>query len=140
MIAVRSNPGPFQWPIVGAITVIGATLLVATRVTGSTLLRMMPPWVLVVLGVGMLAGGGIAVAGMLAKTLWGLLIEQVGLSWLLLLLLLYAVLAWYYVGPAAVLQTELLLGLIAGCGGRILQIRRQVRPAQTALRAKEEDE
>ncbi len=133
MITVRTNPGPFQWSIIVASIAIGVTLLVATRATKSTLLRMMPPWVLLVLGIGMAAGGAIALAGMRSQTLAGLLAERVGLSWLLLLGVSYGSLAWAYFGAAAVLQTELLGAFAVSCGWRAWQITRQVRRMRAVL-------
>ncbi len=139
MVTVRTNPGPFQWPIIVASVVIGVTLLVATRATKSTLLRLMPPWVLLVLGLGMAAGGVITLVGMVSQTLTGLLAERVGLSWLMLLWVLYGVLAWAYAGPAAVLQLELLSAFAGSCGWRALQITWQVRSGRAQLRAAMEE-
>ena len=65
----------------------------------------------------------------------GLLAEQVGLSWLFLLWVLYATLAWVYVGPASILQLELLAAFAFACGWRVLQIGTQVRAMRSALRS-----
>ncbi len=135
MVTVRTNPGPFQWPIIVASVVIGVTLLVATRATKSTLLRLMPPWVLLVLGLGMAVGGVITLAGMSSQTLTGLDVERVGLSLLLLLWVLYGTLAWAYVGPAALLQEELLSAFAGSCGWRAWQVTKQVRATRALVLA-----
>lgn len=137
MIAVRTNPGPFQWPIIVASVTIGVTLLVATKATSSTLLRLMPPWILLALGISMAAGGVISLIGMRSQTLGGLQTERVGLLWLLLVWVSYGSLAWVYFGAATLLQLELLSAFAIGCGWRAMQITKQVRLIRAVLRRPE---
>lgn len=136
MIIVRTTPGPFQVTFLVASLVGGATLAVAGRHLGSTLARALPPWVTLILAVGLITGSGVALAGMAVQRLSGLLAESVGLGQLALLFVTYSGFTVVYTGLRGVITVVFFVAFAGACVWRIIQIVRSVQDTRTAINAR----
>jgi hypothetical protein len=121
---------PFELWLLAACCASGlAGLLAPGRAAG--VLALLPPWERYTWSAGLLLGGGTALAGVIAASPVGLLVERIGLCVLAGWCCGYGAAVVGVAGLRGTVAAAFVLGFAAACAVRAWQIGRQLRAAAT---------
>lgn len=135
MIIVESKAGPFEFCFIIFSILSGITTLFSSSRLTSTTFHSIPTWAIVLLSIGLVIGGVLGLVGIIVvnKTLWGILLERVGVLFLGTLLLIYCFLILYYVGPRSTISTASTFSFSLACYWRAINIGTSLKKAKTDI-------
>lgn len=134
----RYSRHPFEIFGLGLCMFTGIPLILGAP-TARSLDALLPGWAENTWGALLFLGAGIALIGiMLRRRDIGLLLEQVGLTWVAATTIFYAAVLGVYVGIPAMTSLVFVLGFGASCGWRAVQIQKQVNDVVSQARGVKE--